>query len=398
MWRPETYNDIDEVLGTAEEGPQLDFKREMSSTDKKDLAKDAAAMSVDGGVILIGVAEDQNAVASSIPKVPVKGTPEQVQQIIDSGVRPPLAVQIEVLKEAEGDSYGVVLVEIPASFSAPHMVKDRYPARSGSTTRYLEESEVAGLYERRRAARGSGSSVGGINDMVFPTGVTGQSRYNGIGYLRVHIRPLVDVRHPAEPRLRQPLERAVHDATQALSSIIAPQITVLPLDFLTTWRPRGTIGFEAGSAAEDFEQLKIGERSACTFTYRGGFSTRTTASLLTEDESDYIAYEWLWAADLMASLSIAGNFYRDIPAASLLRVDLSLEGLAGAVSSLRTRGRAIAPDSPRAVDGAYVEGGVFGARELAADPSNAARTLLDRFFVSFIDEGHDVVGSLGRGL
>ena len=131
--------DIRQAIGVAEEGPQLDFKRELASgSDKKDLAKDAAAMGVDGGVILIGVDENQNAVASGIPKVPVKGTPEQVQQIIDSRVRPPLSIQIEVLKEADLDPDGVLLIEIPPSFSTPHMVDNRYPARSGSTTRWLE--------------------------------------------------------------------------------------------------------------------------------------------------------------------------------------------------------------------------------------------------------------------
>ena len=57
-------------------------------------------------------------------------------------------------------------------------------------------------------------------------------------------------------------------------------------------------------------------------------------------------------------------------------------------------GTAFRPDAPRVVDDAYSAGGVFGARELATDPSEATRILLDRFFVSFIHEGHDVVGSL----
>ena len=394
VWRPRKYDDIRQAIGVAEEGPQLDFKRELASgSDKKDLAKDAAAMGVDGGVILIGVDENQNAVASGIPKVPVKGTPEQVQQIIDSRVRPPLSIQIEVLKEADLDPDGVLLIEIPPSFSTPHMVDNRYPARSGSTTRWLEETEVASLYERRQLAPGAGGGVAGMDDFVAPEGIASPFRPNGIGVLSVHIRPLVDVGHPDEPRLLQPLARSVQEASAALAPLIASQIIPRPFDFLRSWKARGTIGFRAGSASQDFEQLKDVPMSAATFIYRGGFSFRSTMSTLTEDGSGRVAMEHLWATDLMACLSIAGNFYLDIPAASLLRVDLSLDGLAGA-ASWRDSWDRVAPDAPRVVDDAYSAGGVFGARELATDPSEATRILLDRFFVSFIHEGHDVVGSL----
>ena len=41
-------------------------------------------------------------------------------------------------------------------------------------------------------------------------------------------------------------------------------------------------------------------------------------------------------------------------------------------------------------DGRYIESVIASPRELVADPVGVARTLLDRFFVSFIDHKIDV--------
>jgi hypothetical protein len=51
----------------------------------------------------------------------------------------------------------------------------------------------------------------------------------------------------------------------------------------------------------------------------------------------------------------------------------------------------------RISDTSYSMQGLFAARELASDPRNAVRHLLDPLFASFLDEGYDVAERLRQG-
>src|SRR5437660_760912 len=138
MWMPRTWADVEAAIDVLEEGPQLDFK----SAFDADTAKDVAAMSVDGGVIVYGIDERKTTTAQAVTPVPLRGARERIQQIADSAVHPPAEVEISLIRENDSDEAGVVLVVVPASPLAPHMANDRFPARAGTTTRYLTEPEV----------------------------------------------------------------------------------------------------------------------------------------------------------------------------------------------------------------------------------------------------------------
>jgi len=58
MWRPTEWSEIEALIGYAEETAGLDFKRELPSNGE--LAKDVAAMTVNGGIVVIGVDEDRD--------------------------------------------------------------------------------------------------------------------------------------------------------------------------------------------------------------------------------------------------------------------------------------------------------------------------------------------------
>jgi predicted HTH transcriptional regulator len=137
VWRPRSYADVLAAVGALEEAPDLVLLGDLA-VNPKDLAKDAAAMSIDGGVIVIGV-DETNGVASNATPIPLKGAPEKLAQVITSRVRPPLHFEIESLTKNQGDPDGFLVLEVPPSPWAPHMVENRFPARAGTTTRYLEE-------------------------------------------------------------------------------------------------------------------------------------------------------------------------------------------------------------------------------------------------------------------
>jgi hypothetical protein len=107
------------------------------------------------------------------------------------------------------------------------------------------------------------------------------------------------------------------------------------------------------------------------------------------------ADETLWAKETIASLAAAGNFYRNVPGVTFVDVDLRLNNLEGAVTEKAWTAADI--KNPRKVEvPGYDESGRFSVAELASDPRNAARRLLDRFFVSFLGDGADVIDELSK--
>ena len=72
MWTPRSWDDITAMIGVAEEAGGLDFKRTVGGN--AEVAKDIAAMTVNGGVLVYGIDEDPaTGLASQIVKQPLKG-------------------------------------------------------------------------------------------------------------------------------------------------------------------------------------------------------------------------------------------------------------------------------------------------------------------------------------
>ena len=89
MWRPSSYEDVERAIGVLKETATLDFKKALSKGQGAlDLAKDCAAMAIEGGSIVVGVAEDGAARAASLEPIELAGAPERVQQVVDANVYP----------------------------------------------------------------------------------------------------------------------------------------------------------------------------------------------------------------------------------------------------------------------------------------------------------------------
>ncbi|OIQ94669.1 divergent AAA domain protein [mine drainage metagenome] len=142
----------------------LDFKEQLyghNDTGKRDLCGDVAAMAnTAGGVIVIGISEDDSARAASAPGVAITEVEiSRIRQIVAAGVSPMPAFDVlAVVDVVDGESgsvspHGFVLIAVPRSPLAPHAVLIneglRFPTRNGATTRYLSEPEVAIAYRER---------------------------------------------------------------------------------------------------------------------------------------------------------------------------------------------------------------------------------------------------------
>jgi hypothetical protein len=156
-WIPETAEQLTTALadGRLDEGAHLDFKRELAGGKKAnlELARDLAMFANDGGVLIFGVAEPEAGRYDPAP-VPLDGVRERIEQVAASRLEPPLHVDVRVLPAEHDSSIGFVLVRVPASATAPHMVDERYYGRAGSTRTVLSDAQVRALLRSRSADLG----------------------------------------------------------------------------------------------------------------------------------------------------------------------------------------------------------------------------------------------------
>lgn len=119
----------------------------------KDLAVDVAAMANDGGTLLYGVDEDDHGKPAVRTPIQLNGARERVDQIVQTCISEPPDVEIHAIPAEEAEGKGYLVVAVPSSPRAPHMVtvgKDnRYYGRSATGNMPSTEGEVARLYERR---------------------------------------------------------------------------------------------------------------------------------------------------------------------------------------------------------------------------------------------------------
>jgi hypothetical protein len=133
----------------------LDFKSELYGTtdsQKRDLAGDVAAMAnTAGGVIILGVEEDDQARASGVALSDDERL--RMSQIIGTLSPMPRFEINDVPSKLEDRSHGWYVIAVPRSVMAPHAVPVnhgwRYPRRNDTGTRYLAEPEIAAAYRTR---------------------------------------------------------------------------------------------------------------------------------------------------------------------------------------------------------------------------------------------------------
>lgn len=153
MWVPKSEEEIDASIdrGDLEETHTLEFKGQLDK-NSKEMAKDICAMTVDGGVIIYGIGEDDNAQFIRTP-IPLKGQPERIDQIIGTGIHERPAADIKPIPTKADPSVGYIVVAVPPSPRAPHMViarnNNRYYGRADKTVYRLEQGQVERLYRRR---------------------------------------------------------------------------------------------------------------------------------------------------------------------------------------------------------------------------------------------------------
>lgn len=159
-WTPRTEAALRDAVqqGLLEESHYVDVKREISAgrSSNKELARDLASFAVDGGTLIIGVGEDKDANSLYLASQPLSGLAERIEMVARTVPDPPLAVLCSPIRSDQDESLGYLIVRIPPSAMAPHMVEHKYLGRGDKTKLYLSDPEVRRLHEQRRATEQDG--------------------------------------------------------------------------------------------------------------------------------------------------------------------------------------------------------------------------------------------------
>jgi hypothetical protein len=157
MWIPRSPDELVAALadGTLRhESAAYEYKAELPDPrSNSDIAVDVAAMATDGGIIIYGVREDKVAVTFSPEPIPLEGVIDRISNVVTANVRETVGFTVTPLPLNTDHKLGYVIVDVPASIRAPHMVESkgeyRFYGRVPGGNKRLTEAEIARLYQRR---------------------------------------------------------------------------------------------------------------------------------------------------------------------------------------------------------------------------------------------------------
>jgi hypothetical protein len=193
MWIPESEQEILTAIDAGDLVETASFDAKLSLPDKgksKDLAIDVAAMANDGGTLLYGVGEDENDRLTVPQPFSLAGVRERVDQIVRTTISEPPEVQVREIQTDDDSSLGYLVVVVPPSPRAPHMVtvgkEYRYYGRADTGNVLHTEGEVARLYEWRQRWEVDHDAT--LNEAIDSAPIEPQE---DLAYLHLVARPVV---------------------------------------------------------------------------------------------------------------------------------------------------------------------------------------------------------------
>lgn len=191
MWVPQSEREVLAAVeaGDLAESATFDAKASLPSPGRsKDLAVDVAAMTAEGGTLLYGIAEDDHGRPRVPSPIELAGAAERVSQIVQSSISEPPTIEVREIPSEEDPARGYLVVAVPPSPQAPHMVTvgsdNRYYGRNATGNARLTEGDVARLYERRRRWEVDRETI--LDEAVARAPI---ERDEGFAYLHLVARP-----------------------------------------------------------------------------------------------------------------------------------------------------------------------------------------------------------------
>ncbi len=239
MWIPKSEEEIEKAVNSdaLEETAIFDAKVALPSKNIE-IAKDIAAMSNDGGVIIYGIGEDENKRLKILSPFVLEGQPERISSIAQTSIAEPPIFHIHTIPIKQEPSKGYIVIVIPPSERAPHMVivsgDHRYYGRNAKGNVLLSEAEVGRLYERRNRLEVDLKELIEKEIKIAPYPPNPK-----LGYLHVFIRPafeqsgILDRIHTASKPTRAAFAEIVEDI--ARNDSLRNQYTPRFNEYINNW-------------------------------------------------------------------------------------------------------------------------------------------------------------------
>lgn len=341
MWLPKSADEVEAVAasGDLEEGPALDAKRELDREGWK-LAVDVAAMTTDGGVIVVGLDENEHKRLTVLNPQPLAGMEERVSAIVSSGVAEAPFIDVRPLSREDGTGY--LLIHVPMSARAPHQViakgkaEGRFYGRYGTLNRILSEAEVARLYERRQRWQADGR-----DELAKIRADPPRPIEPGRGYLQAFAYPVMPDLAMWDRAAAVAGDRAKLRAELAAAGRSATPKTYSPhfADALN-WRQVGGDVWAFDTDPDMHETTEYdGVRAEIGVDGRGQvFMARAAESDPRHANGPFILWEAMIVGNLAGFLAMMGRYFDLAGYFGPVSIGVSVHGIQGAVTSTGRRG------------------------------------------------------------
>ena len=393
MWIPKNEEEIKQVVasGQLQESAIFDGKRQIPKS--LDLAIDIAAMATDGGVLVIGIGEDEDKRLTQLCPIPLAGAPEQVSQIIHTNIDEPPHVEVKPIQCAEDKSQGYLVVVVPQSSRAPHMVvtrgHNRFYGRTPAGNQRLTQGQVDLLYERRRRWQVDQSAV--LQREIDRSPVPPRPE---LGYLHLVVWPTASDDRMIERMIPQLDPDGIHDIA-ALNGLVqrasAPEF--LPRAPRTRpefaqygeWirQPNGYRFAVYRSQRDEFyrETPDYVMEMQIDYDGTGHFFSGAAAAKTGEDRQTKAVHDGLVAVNAARFLALMAALYEASGYWGSVEVGLAVTGIKGAISGqlVGSLGEKRAEPYP---DDDYRETRRFSRLELSDNTLNCAQHLTRRLFAT----------------
>jgi len=138
----QSLKDIQALIDSAmEEGPTLEYKSKLSAN--KEIAKEICAFAKSqGGIIIYGILT-KDRVPTDLIWITEEHAEERIRNVLEHSLQPAIeGVEVERLPNPDAVEQAVLVIQIPASIHAPHMVDGRYYKRRGSVSSPMDHEEI----------------------------------------------------------------------------------------------------------------------------------------------------------------------------------------------------------------------------------------------------------------
>lgn len=386
MWVPNDLQQFTEAVeqGALEEKHDFDAKRELPRSGKE-LAKDIAAMTTDGGSLVYGVAEDDNGQPRVLAPIALAGAAERIDQIAQTSISGNPRIDFVHLRLPDDSGRGYLVVVVPASPEAPHQVTvgddRRFYGRCDTGNRRLTEEEIARLYERREAQSANREAM--LADCIARSPL-GTSQEEEAGFLHAFVQPV-----PVDDGLWDAAVTSTGDERDLLRDLQQAVISVThagwggtDLTSALNWRRTGAdtwslggpavIGDDANPRDWVWADFNMNGRG---YLFYGGAAEWTTRR---GGESVFVLFEHGVAVTLAQFLGLAGALYQAGGFYGPVDVGMAVTGIRGAVSA-RSLGDRFFAGAPYGEEGA-TRTERCNARDLSDHCDEVSHRLLGRLF------------------